>query len=210
MFVYRTSELHKQKPFILYKYEKIRSSKHVLDSLKGFSGILESDAFSGYKSLDRSEENIRAAFCWAHARRDFADALKVLKGAAKELAQEAIAHQALVQIRQIYKAEEALKDLTAEERQIRRHDEVLPLVEAYFALIQEQDIATVSSEKAREELSYSLNQEKYLRVFLENGEIPIDNSATKRAARPFTIAEPTGISLTPFTEPKPAQSSTVW
>ena len=29
--------------------------------------------------------------------------------------------------------------------------------------------------------------EKYLRVFLENGDIPIDNSATERTIRPFTI-----------------------
>lgn len=28
---------------------------------------------------------------------------------------------------------------------------------------------------------------KYLKVFLEDGEVPIDNSATERAIRPFTI-----------------------
>ena len=39
----------------------------------------------------------------------------------------------------------------------------------------------------RDGLKYSLNQEKYLKVFLENGEVPIDNSATERAIRPFTI-----------------------
>ena len=32
-----------------------------------------------------------------------------------------------------------------------------------------------------------MNWENYLRIFLENGEIPIDNSATERAIRPFTI-----------------------
>lgn len=36
-------------------------------------------------------------------------------------------------------------------------------------------------------MNYSINQEKYLRVFLEDGNIPIDNSATERAIRPFTI-----------------------
>ena len=187
MFVYRTSELRKEKPVVLYKYEKTRSGKLALAFLNGFSGILESDAFSGYKALDKSTDNIRAAFCWAHARRDFADALKALKGEEKELAPDTIAHKALVQIGQIYKAEEALKELSSEERRIRRHNEVLPLVEAYFSWIHEQDIVTVSSEKTREGLRYSLKQEKYLRVFLENGDVPIDNSATERAIRPFTI-----------------------
>ena len=32
-----------------------------------------------------------------------------------------------------------------------------------------------------------MNQESYLKVFLENGEVPIDNSATERAIRPFTV-----------------------
>ena len=187
MFVYRTSELSKGKPVILYQYGKTRSKSNIQKFLEGFSGTLVSDAFSGYKSLDKNDENIRSAFCWAHARRDYADALKALKGDAKEVAGETIAHKALVQIGQIYKAEEALKDLSAEERQTRRHEEVLPLVEAYFAWVHEQDPATILSEKTKDGLKYSLNQEKYLRVFLEDGEVPIDNSATERAIRPFTI-----------------------
>lgn len=187
MFVYRTSELRKEHPVILYQYEKTRSSKNALAFLKGFSGVLESDAFSGYKAMDKSQDNIQAAFCWAHARRDFADALKALKGKEKELAAETTAYKALVQIGQIYKAEEALKELSSEERVIRRQKEVLPLVEAYFAWVREQDIVTTVSEKTRDGLKYSLNQEKYLKVFLNNGDVPIDNSATERAIRPFTI-----------------------
>ncbi len=187
MFVYRTSEHCKEKPVILYQYGKTRSKSNIQKFLEGFSGTLVSDAFSGYKSLDKNDENIHSAFCWAHARRDYADALKALKGDAKELAHETVAHKALVQIAAIYKAEEALKDLTAEERYDRRQREVKPLVEAYFAWVHEQDPACILSEKTREGLKYSLNQEKYLKVFLEDGNIPIDNSATERAIRPFTI-----------------------
>ena len=187
MFVYRTSEHCKEKPVILYQYGKTRSKSNIQKFLEGFSGILVSDAFSGYKSLDKNDENIHSAFCWAHARRDYADALKALKGDAKELAHDTVAHKALVQIAAIYKAEEALKDLTAEERYSRRQREVKPLVEAYFAWVHEQDTATILSQKTRDGLNYSINQEKYLRVFLEDGNIPIDNSATERAIRPFTI-----------------------
>ena len=89
-----------------------------------------SDAFSGYKALDKEEPDIRAAFCWAHVRRDYADALKALKGGAKDLAHETIAHKALIQI--------------------RRHKEVLPLVEAYFAWVREQEPATILGEKTRD------------------------------------------------------------
>ena len=187
MFVYRTSEYCKEKPVILYQYGKTRSKSNIQKFLTGFSGTLVSDAFSGYKSLDKNDENIHSAFCWAHARRDYADALKALKGEGKNYAHETVAHKALVQIAAIYKAEEALKDLTAEERYSRRQREVKPLVEAYFAWVHEQDPATILSQKTRDGLNYSINQEKYLKVFLEDGNIPIDNSATERAIRPFTI-----------------------
>ena len=187
MFVYRTSEHCKERPVILYQYGKTRSKSNIQKFLRGFSGTLVSDAFSGYKSLDKNDENIHSAFCWAHARRDYADALKALKGEDKNYAHETVAHKALVQIAAIYKAEEALKDLTAEERYSRRQREVKPLVEAYFAWVHEQDPATILSQKTRDGLNYSMNQEKYLKVFLEDGNIPIDNSATERAIRPFTI-----------------------
>ena len=36
-------------------------------------------------------------------------------------------------------------------------------------------------------LSYSLNQEEYLKVFLENGNVPLDNNAAERAIRNFCI-----------------------
>ena len=36
-------------------------------------------------------------------------------------------------------------------------------------------------------MQYSINQEKYLRTFLEYGEVPIDNSASERSIRPFCV-----------------------
>ena len=36
-------------------------------------------------------------------------------------------------------------------------------------------------------MRYSINQEKYLKTFLEDGEVPIDNSASERAIRPFCV-----------------------
>ena len=38
-------------------------------------------------------------------------------------------------------------------------------------------------------LNYSVNQEKYLRVFLENGDVPLDNSASERCIRTFCVGK---------------------
>lgn len=45
------------------------------------------------------------------------------------------------------------------------------------------------SGKSREAVTYALNQERYLRVFLEDGDVPMDNNASERAIRGFCIGK---------------------
>ena len=87
----------------------------------------------------------------------------------------------------MYALEDEWKDLTPEERYIRRQEYAKPLVGAYFVWVKSIDPDTVISENTRKGLQYSINQEQYLRVFLENGAVPIDNSACERAIRPFCV-----------------------
>ena len=190
MFVYRSSELEKKRVIVLYDYQKTRNSEHVLNYLKGFSGTVVSDAFSGYHAVDRKQDiPIRNANCWAHARRSFADALKAIKksGPSKQRVKKSIAYQALDRIASLYALEEQWKDLSPEERKTRRQEHSKPLVEAYFAWVKTIDPETVVSENTRKGLQYSVNQEAYLRVFLEDGSVPIDNAACERAIRPFCV-----------------------
>ena len=87
----------------------------------------------------------------------------------------------------MYALEEEWKELSPQERYTRRQKHSKPLVEAYFAWIKSIDPDTVISENTKKGLQYSVNQEKYLRVFLENGAVPMDNSACERAIRPFCV-----------------------
>ena len=189
MFVYRSGEMSKETGIVLYDYQKTRNADHLEEFLKQFSGILVSDAYSGYHALDKRREDIRIAHCWAHARRDFADAVKLLKkgGPSKQRIKKTIAYQALERIGTMYALEDEWKGLTPAERLSRRQEHMKPLVEAYFAWVKGIDLDTVLSEKTKDGLQYSINQEKYLRAFLEDGEVPIDNSASERSIRPFCV-----------------------
>lgn len=189
MFVYRSGEFEEQR-IVLYDYRKTRGSEHVEEFLGDFSGTLVTDAFSGYHAVDSRCEGIRLAHCWAHARRSFADAVKIMKqkgGPSKQSVKKSIAYQALERISSIYALEDGWKELSPEERLSRRREQSKPLVEAYFSWVKEIDPATVVSENTRKGLMYSVNQEKYLKVFLEDGRVPIDNSASERAIRPFCV-----------------------
>jgi hypothetical protein len=65
------------------------------------------------------------------------------------------------------------------------------LIEEYFAWVKKQleDTAVPPKGKTADGLRYSLNQEKYLKVFLTDGNVPIDNSASERSIRTFCIGK---------------------
>ena len=186
MWVYRTSELSSAPPVILYDYQKTRNSSHPEEFLKGFKGVLMCDGFSGYRALDKRNADIETANCFAHARRSFAETVKAM--ATAKMKQSCTAAKALERIGAIYKEEEKLKGLSSEERLERRRRDVAPLVEAYFAWVKEIQPSIAPSSKTGEGLAYSLAREPELKVFLNHGDVPIDNSASERSIRPFTIA----------------------
>lgn len=190
MFVYRSGEFETERVIVLYDYRKTRKAEHIRDFLGSFSGVLVSDAYGGYHALDRQREDLQVANCWAHARRPFADAVKLLQkkgGPSKQAVKKSIAYQALDRIASLYALEESWKGLAPKERYNRRQEHSKPLVEAYFAWVKSIDPDTVISENTKKGLQYSINQEEYLKVFLGNGAVPIDNSACERAIRPFCV-----------------------
>ena len=91
------------------------------------------------------------------------------------------------QIQAIYREEGKLTDLKTEERLKQRQLVIKPLVDALFAYAKQHQVPVGTQGKLARAVTYLLNQEKYLRVFLENGEVPMDNNASERAIRGFCI-----------------------
>ena len=189
MWVYRTGEFNKERPIVIYDYQRTRHHQHPKEFLKEFKGILETDGLQQYHILDDSMDGITNANCWVHARRDFADAIKALSKDNKKRTKNAIAYQALVRIAAMYKIEDTLRDLSAEERIRERQKSIAPLVDEFFMWVKKcvSDTTVLPRGKTAEGLNYCIDKEKYLRVFLTNGYVPMDNSASERAIRPFTI-----------------------
>lgn len=185
MWVYRTGEKEK-KAVILYEYQKTRKVDHPERFLKDYKGICVTDGYQVYHKLGEEKEGLTIAGCWAHARRRYEEAVKALPSKSRK---SSIAWQALEQIQMIYHVDNTLKGLKPEERKKRRQSSVKPLVEAYFAWVKEKKADGRVSEKSKtgRGLSYSINQEKYLKVFLEDGNVPMDNNAAERAIKNFCI-----------------------
>lgn len=73
------------------------------------------------------------------------------------------------------------------DRKDYRQREVAPKVDAYFAWVKESLRKIPARGSTCKALQYSLNQEEYLRFFLTDGKIPMDNNTAERAIRPFTL-----------------------
>ena len=122
----------------------------------------------------------------ARARRRFAE---IVKTQGVEQSKGTLAYEALRQIAAIYKLDNELENLSFDERVIQRRLIVKPLVEAFFAWVKAHVNETPEKSETNKGLVYCINQEKYLKVFLDYGDTPLDNNATESAIRGFCIGK---------------------
>ena len=186
MWVYRSGCLYQKEQVILYEYQKTRNASHPRKFLKDYNGICVTDGYQVYHTLEKEKEDLKIAGCWVHCRRKFEEALEVIP---KELRKQSVLDLLMNQIRAIYREEGKLSGFSADERGEKRQLVVKPLVDAFFAYVKQNSGRVPKSGKAREAFTYALNQEPYLRVFLENGDVPMDNNASERAIRGFCIGK---------------------
>lgn len=186
MWVYRSGHLYTDKQIVLYDYHKTRNSSHPREFLRDYSGICVTDGYQVYHTIEKEREDLQIAGCWVHARRKFDEALTVIPKAHQN---KSNAFLVIKQIQAIYREEGKLNKLSSEERLMQRQLVIKPLVDALFAYLKKMEPTVPTSGQLRKAYTYILNQEKYLRVFLEDGEVPIDNNASEQAIRGFCIGK---------------------
>ena len=186
MWVYRTGRMYTDRQIVLYEYQKTRNASHPREFLKDFKGICVTDGYQVCHTIENEREDLKIAGCWSHARRRFDEAVKALPKAKQK---DSRAYLALTMIQTIYREEKLLKDLPAEERKLRRQLSVRPLVEAYFTWAGETILKIPQKSRTWEGFQYSINQEKYLKVFPDEGDVPMDNNAAEQSIRGFCIGK---------------------
>ena len=186
MWVYLTDEYSGSPRMVLFQYERTRGGYHPAEFLGDeFRGYLTCDGYQAYHGLP---EQITVTGCMAHARRRFDEALTPLKkGFTKEQLKETTAYQAMARIGMLYKIEELIRNQSPEERYAERQKQSKPLLEAFFGWLYTLEGSVNRSSKIGEAVLYALNQEKYLKAYLEDGHLSIDNSAAERAIKNFAI-----------------------
>ena len=184
MWVYRNRPLRDTHPIVLFDWQPSRRSDHPREFLKDFSGTVITDGYQVYHKLGRERQDLIIAGCWIHARRRFAEFIKAIDS---KTAYHTIAQQAYDRITEIMHIDNTFDDLSVTEQKKQRQLILSEKVDAYFVWAKDKYSRLPHNSNIGRALAYSINQVQYLRVFLSDGDVPMDNNYAEQAIRPFTI-----------------------
>lgn len=176
-------------PAALYYASRDRKKEHLERHLRGFAGLLQADAYSGYNTLydpGRSEGAVTPALCWGHARRQFfelADIAARTRRGAKAPAISPVALEAVRRIDALFDIERQINGHSADERLAVRQERSAPLVADLEAFLREERSRLSRSASVAKPIDYMLKRWDRFSAFLHDGRICLTNNAAERALR---------------------------
>lgn len=150
--------------------------------LKSFKGVLLTDGYGAYDYYAGQNPGVKQAQCWSHVRRYFVES---------ESAELELSQRALELIGALYVQEAAIRTQKLEDgaKLEFRAVHCKPIVDAFFIWLRdvsEKHILLPTSPFTKA-VSYAVERETALRVFLENPQVPVDTNELEREIRPIAI-----------------------
>ena len=163
---------HETKKPVFYHAALTRSREVAKKILKGFSGFLSCDGYSGYKNL----ANITLVGCWAHLRRYMKDASMYHEKSKAKIEVD--------YCNKLFALKRKFKSLSAEERLKQRQLESRPIVEEFY-----NGLGSFHAMKGKLQsaVTYAMNQKEELLRFLEDGRLQLSNNLMEQRIRPIAI-----------------------
>jgi len=166
-------------PGVVFHYRPGRKGEYADETLTGFNGTIQVDAYGGYTHLATPKRTggvpLQLAFSRAHGRR------KLIKAKPKKGAP--IVDEAPVRIAAIYKVEDSIPGSAPDQRRAVRHELSRPLVDQFFAWLAAQAARVSRKSEIGDAMAYMLRREEGFRLFLEDGRADIDSNLVENAIR---------------------------
>jgi transposase len=166
-----------------YWFSPDHKGEHPREHLADFHGILQADAYKGYRALYEPGPDgvarVREAACWAHLRRDFHDVWKATHSP--------IAHEALERIGALYDIEAVINGQSRDVRHAVRQRESRPKVEAFRIWCERQLALIPGKGDLAKAMRYALTRWASFTLFLDDGRVAIDNNAAERALKAVVL-----------------------
>lgn len=179
MWVYRAAKPDKK--VILFDYRETRQALWPKEILKNFKGYLQTDGYAGYDWVNEKPDIIHLG-CMAHARRPFAELVKIAKTTGKS-------HQAIAYFQKLYALEKLARDnkYTHEERHQLRLEKALPILNEMKIWLEQSLKHAAPQSKLSNGLLYMQQRWSELNNYLIDGMLEIDNNGAENQIRPFAL-----------------------
>ncbi len=177
-----------------YTIASSRSTKVARELLEGFEGVVMTDGYSAYQSLEKSSragpgKPIVLAHCWAHVRRKYLEA---------EHMSPDLSQKALDLIGKLYAVERRVPKVTGEMdtgdreenlelRRKLRHEQSRPVILKLRDWALEHRGSVLPRSAIGKAIRYMLNLWEGLTIFLDDPRVPLDNNAAERALRGVVV-----------------------
>ena len=163
-------------PVRIFEYQPDRSGKRPESFLRGFTGCLVTDGYSGYNQVQK----VIHCGCWAHMKRKWREAMP--DGATVQTSKAAVGFQ---YCNKLFSLEKKCANLKDKYRKEYRQNIILPVLEEYFCWVNTLDPEKGS--KLAEAVTYARNQKTALMAFVDHVDVPISNNLAENAIRPFAV-----------------------
>jgi transposase len=168
------------KKIVLFDYDTSRSGEVAKRLFAGYGGFFQVDGYAAYNLLEQNPELVRVG-CNMHGRRRFFDAAE---GSAKG---QSLAKEALNFYHKLYEIEKRAKELSHADRHALRQKEAAPLWDVMHDWAIKHNAAVPPKSKIGNAFHYFLGEYDYLRAYLKDGCLEMDNGFTERAIKYFAI-----------------------
>ena len=169
-------------PATIFFYSADRGGEHPEQHLASYAGLMQADAYAGFKRLYDSRRKAGAiieAACWAHARRKFFDIARINKAP--------IAIEAVKRIDALFAIEREINGLTPHERLAVRAERSRSFVLDLEAWLREQRAKLSGQSETAKAIAYSLTRWAALTRFLDDGRLCMSNNAAEREVRAVAV-----------------------
>lgn len=165
---------------VVFPFSTSRAHATVREVLGRFAGTLLSDGYEAYARYAEQERSVVHALCWAHTRRKFIEA---------EKSHPEEVEIALSIICELYEIEASIREKSDAERLDVRSSLSRDVVDEFFDWAEQliHSRLLLSSDPLTKALSYALERQRGLRVFLEDPAVPIDTNHLEREIRPIPL-----------------------
>jgi len=178
LWCYRTSG-DTDEPIVFAEYKPDRKHKNPVEFFANFKGYLHTDGYEAYHKLPK---DIVVVGCWAHVRRKWDAALKIIKANDRSNTLELKGKH---YCDEMFDIERVLAPLPPDEKYKARLKALKPVMDEFFVWI--GTIRTPPKSLLGKAVGYMLSQKEYLQNVLLDGRLELSNNRAERTIKPFVI-----------------------